>query len=404
MDARDESIAEELEALEALYPDDGLVVTRGDASSARATTVSLDVTPRTLDDATSRYVRATLTLVLDNDYPNGHPTARLSDARGLDDARQALVLRRLREATRDADVVAPGDPVLALLCETAFETLTELNRPVGDCAFCLTPVAPEDAAPARPFTKLARCYHCFHVDCFARWWRHRRDGAERAARERGPAHPSGSEEANPAKDDGDACPVCRGPVDEDDVRRAFSLEDATGLDDDAADDDSGNDAERAKTADSAAPLETLVSPETLAAIRDQRARFEALMRRQGERGGLIGEGDGEGIALAPGDRLAPTPERPAPRRIPEPRRAEGEGASSGGRGRGRGERKGRGGDAKARDGGTGGGGKGGGGKGGGGTGGGGKGGGGKGGGGKGGLGWLKKAAEKFEGDGGGKDS
>lgn len=408
--AVDAAIEEELEALAALYPDNGLRVTRGgvvsggDASSSVAspTRVSLDVAPRTLDDATQQYVRATLTIILDNDYPAGAPTLHLSEARGLDDARQAEVMRRLREAT--ADFAAPGDPVLALLCETAFETLTELNRPVGDCAFCLTPVAPEDAAPARPFTKLARCYHCFHVDCFARWWRHRRDGAERDARERGPAHPSGSEEANPAKDDGDACPVCRGPVDEDDVRRAFSLEDATGLDDDAADDDSGNDAERAKTADSAAPLETLVSPETLAAIRDQRARFEALMRRQGERGGLIGEGDGEGIALAPGDRLAPTPERPAPRRIPEPRRAEGEGASSGGRGRGRGERKGRGGDAKARDGGTGGGGKGGGGKGGGGTGGGGKGGGGKGGGGKGGLGWLKKAAEKFEGDGGGKDS
>ena len=63
------AIEEELEALEALYPDDGLVVRRaGDAredgsgasttdeKAVRHTMVSLDVAPRTLDDETQQYV------------------------------------------------------------------------------------------------------------------------------------------------------------------------------------------------------------------------------------------------------------------------------------------------------------------------------------------------------------
>ena len=89
--AADAAVEEELEALAALYPDNGLRVTRGgvvsgeDASSSVAspTRVSLDVAPRTLDDATQQYVRATLTIILDNEYPAGAPTLHLGDARGV---------------------------------------------------------------------------------------------------------------------------------------------------------------------------------------------------------------------------------------------------------------------------------------------------------------------------------
>ena len=150
------AIEEELEALEALYPDDGLVVRRaGDAredgsgastadeKAVRHTMVSLDVAPRTLDDETQQYVRATLCITLDGDYPANPPTVRLSNVRGLDDTRQAEVRRRLDDACRD---FSSDEPVLALLCETAFETLTELNRPDGDCAFCLAPVADASGA------------------------------------------------------------------------------------------------------------------------------------------------------------------------------------------------------------------------------------------------------------------
>ena len=192
------AIEEELEALEALYPDDGLVVRRaGDAredgsgasttdeKAVRHTMVSLDVAPRTLDDETQQYVRATLCITLDGDYPANPPTVRLSNVRGLDDTRQAEVRRRLDDACRD---FSSDEPVLALLCETAFETLTELNRPDGDCAFCLAPVADADTrvdkSSAVPFIKLMRCYHCFHENCFARWWRWRAAAAAEASAER----------------------------------------------------------------------------------------------------------------------------------------------------------------------------------------------------------------------------
>ena len=228
--AVDAAIEEELEALAALYPDNGLRVTRGgvvsggDASSSVAspTRVSLDVAPRTLDDATQQYVRATLTIILDNDYPAGAPTLHLSEARGLDDARQAEVMRRLREAT--ADFAAPGDPVLALLCETAFETLTDINHPDGDCAFCLTPVVGDPNDPAAPFMKLMGCYHCFHTACFRDWWRWKTAAAEADDRARGPRHPVGSEEA--ARAPTHLCPVCRVPIEEEDVRHV-RLEDET---------------------------------------------------------------------------------------------------------------------------------------------------------------------------------
>ena len=327
--AADAAIEEELEALAALYPDNGLRVTRGgvvsgeDASSSVAspTRVSLDVAPRTLDDATQQYVRATLTIILDNEYPAGAPTLHLGDARGLDDARQAEVMRRLREAT--ADFAAPGDPVLALLCETAFETLTDLNHPDGDCAFCLTPVAGDPNDPAAPFMKLMRCYHCFHTACFRDWWRWKTAAAEADDRARGPRHPVGSEEA--ARAPTHLCPVCRVPIEEEDVRHV-RLED---------EDETQANAIRGE-ASRFEPGERLTRDE-VAALRSQRARFEEAMRRQRSKGGLIEEGDGEGIALAPGVRASdfglPTP-APTPSPRPPPPKPGGKPKGGGGRGGG----------------------------------------------------------------------
>ena len=226
------AIEEELEALEALYPDDGLVVRRaGDAredgsgasttdeKAVRHTMVSLDVAPRTLDDETQQYVRATLCITLDGDYPANPPTVRLSNVRGLDDTRQAEVRRRLDDACRD---FSSDEPVLALLCETAFETLTELNRPDGDCAFCLAPVADADTrvdkSSAVPFIKLMRCYHCFHENCFARWWRWRAAAAAEASAERGAHHAAASASEGKAATPTHLCPVCRVAIEEEDVR------------------------------------------------------------------------------------------------------------------------------------------------------------------------------------------
>ena len=311
------AIEEELEALEAMYPDNGLVVRRaGDAreegsgastadeKTVRHTMVSLDVAPRTLDDETQQYVRATLCITLDDNYPANPPTVRLSNVRGLDDTRQAEVRRRLDDACRD---FSSDEPVLALLCETAFETLTELNRPDGDCAFCLAPVADADDAdaPAVPFIKLMRCYHCFHENCFARWWRWRAAAAAEASAERGAHHEAASESKGKAVTPTHLCPVCRVAIEEEDVRHVK-------LDGDDDDDDDG-DGDGRETVVAAAVGST--------SERARRARFEAAMAKQRSRGGLIEEGAGEGIVFTPGARAsdyAPVPSAPAPAPAPRP--------------------------------------------------------------------------------------
>jgi len=294
------SIEEELEALEALYPDDGLVVRRAgaghdDSSGASATddahhtTVSLDVAPRTLDDETQQYVRATLKITLDNDYPANPPTVRLVRVCGLDDTRQAEVIRRLDGTSRD--FAAPNEPILALLCETAFETLTELNRPDGDCAFCLEPVAdvrdsshPLDSRSVGArgtFMKLARCYHCFHERCFKRWWRWKTRADAEAAKGRGAHRDAASGSDARARTPTHLCPVCRVAIEEEDVRHVD-------LD---ADDESDEDVEETVSFDAGGQTR-------------RRRFFETAIARQKSKGGLIEEGAGEGILVTPGARAS----------------------------------------------------------------------------------------------------
>ena len=299
MSGRAEAIQEELEALESMYPEGlrvALAAPSRDGHDARAhTTVALDVVPRTLDDETRQYVRVTLRIVLDNDYPAGAPSLSLTDAKGLDDARLATVMGRLRDAVDEH--AAPGDPVLALLCETAFETLTELNHPDGDCAFCLEPMWREDHPADHPsrhsaetFTKLATCYHCFHASCFARWYRWRAAAAAEEDAALG-AHPLGSEEATSrSKRPTHLCPVCRCAIDDADAARVRSS--LTGV----GDDDSSTGVTGALV--KAVSGLGFMTEDERAALRAQRARFEEAMERQRTAGGIVGDGDGEGIDLA----------------------------------------------------------------------------------------------------------
>ena len=258
--------------------------------------MALDVVPRTLDDETRQYVRVTLRIVLDNDYPAGAPSLSLTDAKGLDDARLATVMGRLRDAVDEH--AAPGDPVLALLCETAFETLTELNHPDGDCAFCLEPMWREDHPADHPSrhsgggrsTKLATCYHCFHASCFARWYRWRAAAAAEEDAALG-AHPLGSEEATSRSKRPDA-PLSGVSVRDRRRRRRAVRSSLTGV----GDDDSSTGVTGALV-EAVSGLGFMTEDER-AALRAQRARFEEAMERQRTAGGIVGDGGGEGIDLA----------------------------------------------------------------------------------------------------------
>ncbi|CAL8471319.1 g10861 [Coccomyxa elongata] len=113
------------------------------------------------------YVRAELMIFVGKKYPDEVPEIELRNAKGLGDARVAQLLSRLRQEAQES----VGNMVLGLVIETARDVLTGMNNPEGDCIFCMNSLSDEaSTSDSRELTKLP-CYHCFHLDCFARWWR-----------------------------------------------------------------------------------------------------------------------------------------------------------------------------------------------------------------------------------------
>jgi hypothetical protein len=66
---------------------------------------------------------------------------------------------------------------------------------------------------AADFFKLMGCYHCFHVACFAPWWRWRVAQPAEVV----PLHLQRSVAAPPEDSTGVACPRCRAPIRQHDV-------------------------------------------------------------------------------------------------------------------------------------------------------------------------------------------
>ena len=77
---------------------------------------------------------------------------------GLEDARVADVLTRLRQEAADS----VGNMVLGLLIEAARDLLTAMNSPEGDCVFCMRSLMEASSFGSRELMKLP-CYHCFHL-------------------------------------------------------------------------------------------------------------------------------------------------------------------------------------------------------------------------------------------------
>ena len=77
---------------------------------------------------------------------------------GLGDAREAALLQRLQADAAES----AGSMMLGMLCEAARDQLTLMNRPEGDCIFCLSPLCEEPAAAAESVLLKLPCYHCFH--------------------------------------------------------------------------------------------------------------------------------------------------------------------------------------------------------------------------------------------------
>jgi hypothetical protein len=82
-------------------------------------------------------------------------------AAGLGDGRQAELLRSLKQEAE----ASLGSMMMGLLVESARDTLTSMNRPEGDCIFCMSSLSEEPGTSGRSDTDILKlpCYHCFHL-------------------------------------------------------------------------------------------------------------------------------------------------------------------------------------------------------------------------------------------------
>ncbi|XP_041633957.1 E3 ubiquitin-protein ligase RNF25 [Cheilinus undulatus] len=188
-------VLSEIEVLQSIYLDELDVNRREDGGWE----VSLVLYPSTAEDSVSQFVRLTLTLTLDQQYPASSPAISVHNPRGLSDDKLSSVLKCLQLEAQSC----LGSPVLYQLIEKAKEILTESNIPYGNCVICLY-----GFKEGETFTKTS-CYHYFHCHCLGRYVRHSESELRQREKEM---------EEDKTRDRSDhqeltvVCPVCREPL------------------------------------------------------------------------------------------------------------------------------------------------------------------------------------------------
>ncbi|XP_064172228.1 E3 ubiquitin-protein ligase RNF25 isoform X2 [Anguilla rostrata] len=189
------SVLSEIEVLQSIYLEELRVCRKSD----RDWDVSVDLYPSTAEDSLSQFVRLTLTLTLDSQYPSSPPTISIHNPRGLSDD-NLLSVQRCLEAEAQAWL---GTPVLYQLIQKAKEILTESNIPHGNCVICLYGFKEGEV-----FTKTS-CYHYFHSHCLGRYASHSQHDLREREREREEDKTRGKMEGQELSV---VCPVCREPL------------------------------------------------------------------------------------------------------------------------------------------------------------------------------------------------
>ncbi|NP_957477.1 E3 ubiquitin-protein ligase RNF25 [Danio rerio] len=156
--AAESDVLSEIEVLQSIYLDE-LNVTQNDEGGW---TVSLVLHPSTAEDCLSQFVRLTLTMDLDSQYPYSSPYISIHNPRGLSDDKLLSLQKSLQMEAEEC----VGTPVLYQLIERAKEILTDSNIPHGNCVICLY-----DFKEGEVFTKTS-CYHYFHSHCLGRYITH----------------------------------------------------------------------------------------------------------------------------------------------------------------------------------------------------------------------------------------
>ncbi|XP_072549517.1 E3 ubiquitin-protein ligase RNF25 [Salminus brasiliensis] len=185
----------EIEVLQSIYLDE-LRFTQKDDGGLQ---VSLVLHPSTGEDCLSQFVRLTLTLDLDSEYPSSPPCISIHNPRGLSDDK----LLSLQQSLQMEAESYLGMPVLYQLIEKAKEILTESNIPHGNCVICLYGFKEGEV-----FTKTS-CYHYFHSHCLGRYITH--SEVELRERERELEEDKSRDRAE-EEELSVVCPVCREPL------------------------------------------------------------------------------------------------------------------------------------------------------------------------------------------------
>lgn len=158
----EDEILQEIEAVKAVYGSDCSVI------QEMPPYLKISLKPRTAEDLSQQFVEASLVIRANTQYPMEPPEIELTDSKGLDKCRHSYLLLEIQNYAREL----AASPMLVSLCEATIDRLSDMNHPEGNCSFCLSPLVMEDAESGlRPFMKLMSCFHCFHSDCFGRWWR-----------------------------------------------------------------------------------------------------------------------------------------------------------------------------------------------------------------------------------------
>ncbi|XP_051572714.1 E3 ubiquitin-protein ligase RNF25-like isoform X2 [Myxocyprinus asiaticus] len=193
--AAESDVLSEIEVLQSIYLDE-LSVTQKDEGGW---TVSLVLYPSTAEDSLSQFVRLTLTMDLDSEYPRTSPCFSIHNPRGLSDDKLLSLQRSLQMEAESC----LGTPALYQLIERAKEILTESNIPHGNCVICLY-----DFKEGEVFTKTS-CYHYFHSHCLGRYITHSEMELKEREKEleKDKTRDRTEEEELPV-----VCPVCREPL------------------------------------------------------------------------------------------------------------------------------------------------------------------------------------------------
>ncbi|XP_040046702.1 E3 ubiquitin-protein ligase RNF25 [Gasterosteus aculeatus] len=188
-------VTSEIEVLQSIYLEELLVNRREDGDWE----VSLVLYPSTAEDSVSQFVRLTLTLTLDQQYPSTSPAISIHNPRGLSDDKISSVQKCLQLEAQSC----LGSPVLYQLIEKAKEILTESNIPHGNCVICLY-----GFKEGETFSKTS-CYHYFHSHCLGRYARHSEQELRQRKKE---LEEDKTRERAERQELTVVCPVCREPL------------------------------------------------------------------------------------------------------------------------------------------------------------------------------------------------